>query len=62
MSRIGELLHKYGIITRQQLEEALEKQKREKKRLGEILIDLGYLSSKELLWMLSEQPTYLSLT
>jgi len=55
MSRIGELLHKYGIITRQQLEEALERQRREKKRLGEILIDLGYLSSKELLWMLSEQ-------
>ncbi len=55
MSRIGELLHKHGIITRQQLEEALEKQKKEKKRLGEILIDLGYLSSKELLWMLSEQ-------
>ncbi len=55
MSRIGDLLHKYGIITRQQLEEALEKQKREEKRLGEILIDLGYLSSKDLLWMLSEQ-------
>ena len=55
MSRIGELLHKYGIITRDQLEEALERQKKERKRLGEILIDLGYLSSKELLWMLSEQ-------
>lgn len=55
MSRIGELLHRSGIITSQQLEEALNKQKREQKRLGEILIDLGYLSSKELLWMLSEQ-------
>lgn len=55
MSRIGELLIKNGIITQEQLDEALEQQKKEKKRLGEILIELGYLSSKDLIWMLSEQ-------
>jgi uncharacterized protein (DUF433 family) len=39
--RIGELLTKYGIITKTQLEEALELQKKEKnKKLGEILIKL----------------------
>jgi type IV pilus assembly protein PilB len=54
--RIGELLSKYGIITKTQLEEALELQKKEKNRkLGEILIKLEYLKSEDLIWMLSEQ-------
>ncbi len=55
MSRIGELLLKNGIIAEEQLNEALEMQKKENKRLGEILIELGYLSSDDLVWMLSEQ-------
>lgn len=55
MSRIGELLIKNGIITQEQLDEALEQQKKKKKRLGEILIELGYLNSENLLWMISEQ-------
>lgn len=53
--RIGELLVKNGIITEPQLKEALELQKEQEKRLGEIHIELGYLSSKDLVWMLSEQ-------
>lgn len=53
--RIGELLVKYGIITDAQLQEALKLQKKEGKKLGEILSELGYLSSEQLIWVLSEQ-------
>jgi len=53
--RIGELLVQNGIISKTQLDEALERQKDQKKRLGEILIDLGYISLKDLVWMISEQ-------
>lgn len=55
MSRIGEMLMKYGIITEEQLDEALRLQKKSDKRLGELLVDLGYLNSEDLHWMLSEQ-------
>jgi type IV pilus assembly protein PilB len=55
MSLIGEMLIKSGIIDETQLTEALERQKKENKRLGEILTDLGYISGKELIWFLSEQ-------
>lgn len=53
--RIGELLVKNGIITEAQLKEALALQEKQEAKLGEILIKLGYLSSKDLVWMLSEQ-------
>jgi type IV pilus assembly protein PilB len=53
--RIGELLVKNGIITEAQLKKALVLQKEQEKRLGEILIELGHLSSKDLVWILSEQ-------
>ena len=54
--RIGELLKKNGIITEDQLQEALALQKKDKsKKLGELLIKLGYLTSTDLIWMLSEQ-------
>jgi hypothetical protein len=52
---IGDLLIRYGIITHDQLVKALEVQKTKKRRLGEILIDLGLLTSKDLIWILSEQ-------
>jgi len=55
MQLLGELLVKYGMISEQQLKEALEVQQREKKRVGEILIELGYLQLKDLIWVLSEQ-------
>ncbi|MGB7054532.1 MAG: hypothetical protein WBE28_04345 [bacterium] len=55
MSLIGNMLVKNGIVTEAQLDEALRAQEKEKKRLGEILISLGYLKSKDLMWMLSEQ-------
>jgi type IV pilus assembly protein PilB len=55
MSLIGKLLVKNGIITESQLAEALSMQEESKKRLGELLISLGYLKAKDLMWMLSEQ-------
>ncbi len=53
--RIGELLVKSGIITEEQLNEALKIQEKSKKKIGEILIELGYLNPRELIWLLSEQ-------
>jgi len=53
--RIGDLLIGSGLITEEQLKEALEIQQRCKKRLGEILIELGYINSESLVRMLSEQ-------
>ena len=58
--RLGDLLVKEGIITPQELNKALEKQKELKskgifKRLGEILIDLGFIEEKILLKTLSKQ-------
>jgi type IV pilus assembly protein PilB len=55
MSLIGKMLVENGIVTETQLDEALRVQEKDKKRLGEILISLGYLKSKDLMWMLSEQ-------
>lgn len=55
MSLLGEMLVKNGIITPEQLETALKLQKEKGMRLGEILLELGYITSKDLFWMLSEQ-------
>jgi len=55
--RIGELLVKSGIITEEQLNEALKIQKESKKKIGEILVELGYLSPRDLIWLLSEQAS-----
>jgi type IV pilus assembly protein PilB len=53
--RIGELLVKKGVIIGEQVEEALEIQKEKKMRLGEILVELGYINSRDLTRMLCEQ-------
>ncbi len=53
--RIGTLLVERGIITEQQLTEALDAQKKQqaqgqyKKLLGEILVELGYASEEEVI-------------
>lgn len=41
---LGQLLLRKGIITQQQLEEALAIQRDTKKFLGEILVENGYVS------------------
>jgi type II secretory ATPase GspE/PulE/Tfp pilus assembly ATPase PilB-like protein len=61
--RLGDLLIEKGIITEEELNKALQKQKelREKgeyKKLGEILIDLGFATEKEILETLSHQLGY----
>jgi len=56
-SRIGELLLKSGLINEEQLERALKIQQGSHRRLGEILIELGYISPPDLVWILSEQAS-----
>jgi type II secretory ATPase GspE/PulE/Tfp pilus assembly ATPase PilB-like protein len=46
---IGEMLVEEGIITKEQLKDGLEEQKRTGLKIGEILIKMGYIS-KEILW------------
>lgn len=53
--RIGELLLEAGIITRQQLEEALQIQKKTGKKIGEVLIEKGYVTEDEILEVLEFQ-------
>lgn len=54
--RLGELLVETGLITREQLEEALSIQKeRGGRRLGEILVDQGVVTESEVTQVLSQQ-------
>jgi tetratricopeptide (TPR) repeat protein len=48
--RLGEMLLKVGKITLEQFDKAVEILKKGGKRLGAILVELGYLSPKELFW------------
>lgn len=57
--QLGEILIKNGYINRHQLEQALEVQKRtQNKRLGEILIDLSFVSEEDMLQCLSENLNF----
>jgi len=51
--RIGELLVDQGYIDNEQLETALNKQKEVDKKLGSVLVDLGYLTETKLLEVLA---------
>lgn len=53
--RIGEILLDYGLITREQLVRALDKQIETGNRLGSVLESLGYLGSDTLLSVLGKQ-------
>ncbi len=53
---IGEILKEYKYISEDQLQKALEVQKKDKKkRLGQILIELGYVSEKQVLEALAKR-------
>ncbi len=52
-ARIGEILIQKKLITPEQLTEALKAQKERKERLGELLVNLGYISKDALLEVLS---------
>ena len=56
--RIGELLVKSDLITRIQLENALEIQKKSNKKIGEILIEEKYISEQEFKEFLAIQKGY----
>lgn len=53
--RLGDLLVEEGIITEQQVEEALVSQKQSGRKLGDTLIDLGFLTEHQMLSFLSQQ-------
>lgn len=46
--RIGHLLQKHGLVTQQQIEEALHTAQARQIRLGEALIELGYIKAADL--------------
>jgi MSHA biogenesis protein MshE len=53
--RIGEMLVQNRLITERQLDVALETQKKSGRKLGDTLIELGYVSSLQLLECLAKQ-------
>ncbi len=53
--KLGDLLVSAGLITKNQLAEALEVQKQDNERLGTILVKLGYLTEEEITSFLSKQ-------
>ena len=53
--RLGYLLVEEGIITENQVEQALAAQKRSGRKLGDTLIELGFLSEQQMLSFLSQQ-------
>ena len=61
--RLGDLLVQKGLISEEELQNALKRQKEllnegVREKLGEILVELGYITEKELLEALSEQLGY----
>ncbi len=52
---MGELLLEAGLITQEQLDEALKEEARGGKRIGEILVDLGYLTESDIYGAVGEQ-------
>ncbi len=64
-ARIGDILVSAGLVTRDQVEQAMSSQKEgKKKRIGELLIDLGLITEEQLLSALAEKfrMRYLDLT
>src|SRR5690554_1856388 len=57
-SRLGTLLIHKGLITRQQLDEALVTQAKKGLRLGEVLIQNGWLTERQLNKALRNQSRY----
>lgn len=53
--RLGELLVAKGLITRQQLDEAMRVQQQTGQRLGAVLIDLKYVTEEQIMSTLEQQ-------
>jgi flagellar biosynthesis protein FlhG len=54
-TRLGDFLLERGYITEEQLKEALEKQKKISKPLGEVMVDLQFVEEQKLAHVLAEQ-------
>ncbi len=52
---LGELMIENGLITRDQLEDALRRQQHTFRYVGEILVEMGALSRRDLMRMLELQ-------
>jgi hypothetical protein len=46
--RLGQILYDKGLISRELLQEALDKARETSKRVGEVLLDLGYIEENRL--------------
>jgi general secretion pathway protein E len=55
--RLGEILISRGLVTSDEVQQALELQKERGDKLGKILVDLGYVAQREILNALSHQLT-----
>ena len=53
--KIGEILLKANLITNDQLQQALQEQKRSGERLGSLLVKMGFLDEDDILSCLSKQ-------
>jgi type IV pilus assembly protein PilB len=53
--RLGDLLVESGLISAEQLEKALQEQKRSKQKLGDVLLQQGYISETQLIEVLEFQ-------
>jgi len=53
--KLGEILLSEGMVTKEQIEEAVSLQKKEGGRLGELLIKLGYIDEEQIAYALSKQ-------
>lgn len=53
--RLGDILIREGLITSDQLSQALEIQKKERKKLGTILIKLGFVTNDQIIKSLGQQ-------
>lgn len=54
-TQIAEMLFGKNLITREQLEKAIAEQKKSDKKIGQILVDLGYIEENKLLHLVAEQ-------
>ncbi len=55
IKRLGEMLIEEGLLKEEDLEKALEYQKKNGKRLGSVLLELGLVKEKDILKVLSKQ-------
>jgi type IV pilus assembly protein PilB len=51
---LGEILHENGMVSKLQLAEALQIQKEERGRIGDMLVTLGYVTKRQLRYVIKE--------